>query len=116
MQILVQAQISTWLIVYAKNLPAEGILFLILRSGSDLFDYKAAPTIAGDQRDIGLTGIDLDLLTGLRIIVMCDSILGRLGPGNFDSLTLSNVVTGASGGAGGVGSLHPVLQKWYPAE
>ena len=28
---------------------------------------------------------------------MCDSILGRLGPGNFDSLTLSNVVTGASG-------------------
>ena len=80
-----------------QHLPAEGIFFLILKSWSDLFDYKAAPTIAGDQRDIGLTGIDLDLLTGLRIIVMCDSILGRLGPGNFDSLTLSNVVTGASG-------------------
>ena len=77
-----------------QHLPAEGIFFLILKSWSDLFDYKAAPTIAGDQRDIGLTGIDLDLLTGLRIIVMCDSILGRLGPGNFDSLTLSNVVTG----------------------
>lgn len=80
-----------------QHLPAEGIFFLILKSWSDLFDYKAAPTIAGDQRDIGLTGIDLDLLTGLRIIVMCNSVLGRLGPGNFDSLTLSNVVTGASG-------------------
>mgnify|MGYP003560201970 CR=1 FL=1 len=62
-----------------------------------LFNYNITPAVGRDQRDIGLTGIDLDLLTGGLVIVMSDSVLGRLGPGNLNRLTLSDIISVTSG-------------------